>query len=77
MSAPCPHGMPSPASCLTCMEDDGLGAPVVPPVTVEFTFTSKFDGKCRKCGDETTAGDVIAKMSDDSYRCLDCAGVSR
>lgn len=25
MTAPCPHGMPSPASCLDCIDEVGLG----------------------------------------------------
>ena len=72
-AATCIHGMPSPASCLTCMEDEGLGAPPVPPVTVEYTFVAAFDGRCDQCNDSIEPGDTIAKLSDGTYVCEECA----
>lgn len=65
--------MPSVGSCLTCMEDYGVGPVKVEPPTVAFMFAAKYPSTCRKCGNNTEEGDRIAKMSDDSYRCCDCA----
>lgn len=69
----CPHGMPTVGSCLTCMEDDGVGPPPKPPAPdLLFGFIAKFPGRCANCGDNTEAGDQIGKMTDDSYWCHDC-----
>jgi hypothetical protein len=54
------------------MDEVGLGAEPVEAPSVAFTFAAKFDGRCRNCGDETSAGQVIAKMNDDTYWCLGC-----
>jgi hypothetical protein len=68
--------MPSALSCLTCMEDVGVGAePVVPPHAV-YRFQSKYPSTCRNCGADTEPGDLVVKMSDDTYWCDDCAGLA-
>lgn len=47
----CPHGYPSPKSCMTCLEDDGVGAEPVRLLTSEGpTFTANYDGQCSGVG---------------------------
>lgn len=65
---PCPHGMPKPSTCLTCMED----GPVAPPTakvrpTPVATFTARFDGQCPGCNLPITPGQVIHCLSDMAY----------
>lgn len=69
----CAHGMPTPASCVDCMDDIGIAPPPAPPVEVVFMFTAKFDGRCARCDDLTSPGEPIAKMTDDRYWCATCA----
>ena len=45
----CPHGFPSLASCMTCMEDEGVGPAPTVELTIDRTFTAKFDGECGSC----------------------------
>lgn len=64
----CPHGMPSPASCLTCMEDDGLGAAPTPPLAVVKVITARFPGRCAGCDGPIHPGEPLALMSDQRHR---------
>lgn len=46
----CPHGMPTPASCLECMEEGNLGAtPPPPPPKLGPAFTARLEGQCPGC----------------------------
>lgn len=77
----CTHGMPSPASCTTCMDEIGLGPAPVEPVTVVGTFAAKFVGTCAapSCRGEIWPGQRISRLSDDTYvheLCAAAAGVS-
>lgn len=64
----CTHGMPSPASCIECMNEGVMPPPPKPqPVTVEYAFTAKFDGHCGACNLPTSAGERIAKLSSGAY----------
>lgn len=70
----CRHGMPSPASCIECMDDDGLGAEPVPPLTIEATFTARYTGHCTGgCNLPIGEGERVARMSDGTYRHAGCA----
>lgn len=70
MADPCPHGMPSPASCWECMEDGNLPAlPRPEPLTVvSRPFAARFDGHCPGCNTEIHAGQPIVRLSDDTHR---------
>lgn len=59
MTAICPHGMPSPASCFECMEDGNLPAPPAPEALAVRgrPFTARFDGHCTGCNTAMTASD--------------------
>lgn len=64
----CPHGMPSPPSCVECMED----GPVAPPErtrrpTVEATFQARYAGHCSGCNLPITPGQVVHRLSDERY----------
>jgi hypothetical protein len=63
----CAHGMPTPASCVECMEDGGLGAPARAPLTVEATFKARYDGQCPGCNLPIVVGQVVHRLSNDSY----------
>lgn len=73
----CPHGYPSPKSCMTCLEDDGVGAEPVRPLTSEGpTFTANYDGQCSgvgACNLPIKEGQRITRMSDGTYRHVGCA----
>lgn len=63
MSAgPCEHGMPSPASCVSCMEEVGLGAPERPASESPFV-EARFNGtRCRMCEGTIWVGDTIGAV---------------
>lgn len=55
----CPHGYPSPKSCLDCMED----GPVEMPKTwqpVGSPFPARYDGEC-VCGSAIHPGDLVQR----------------
>lgn len=68
----CPHGMPSKASCFDCMNDEGLGAPATPAVTVEAVFAARYDGHCGSCNLPISVGQRVAKLSTERYVHEDC-----
>lgn len=70
----CSHGMPSPASCVECMYDDGLGAEPVAPLTVDGpAFAAKFGGDCTRCHLVIHEGQRIVRLSDERYVHEGCA----
>ncbi len=65
----CPHGMPSRASCVTCMED----GPVVAPSDMKgaaqgeeyiegFIPAAQYPGVCRECHSDIVLGEPLYKM---------------
>ena len=70
----CSHGMPSPASCIDCMDDDGLGVAPVQPIEIAYTFTaSRTAGRCPVCDHKFHRGEALARTTDDTYlheRCI-------
>lgn len=69
----CRHGMPSPRSCIDCMNDDGVGAEPAPILGVSRTLTAAWPGWCRACGQDIEPGDTIACMTDETYQHEECA----
>ena len=63
----CVHGMPTPASCFTCMEDGVVTPERVEPETIDYTFEAQFDGECPVCESPTSAGERLAKTTRDRY----------
>lgn len=66
----CPHGMPTPGSCVDCMDEGNL-PPRPRPVRAGWPFTAEYDGPCGLEGcprGAVSAGDLIVKMSDEMYR---------
>lgn len=58
----CPHGMPSPASCVDCMAD----GPVRTPSTwhaARRSFPAAYIGTCPACGDDFAVADRIRQWS--------------
>lgn len=56
----CPHGMPTPASCVECMED----GPVVEPAawtSVGEPFYARYGGDCRACGKRFEATALVQR----------------
>ena len=70
----CPHGYPSPKSCLDCLEDTGLGATPTPPETVTHLFPARFPGQCPVCDLPIRVGYPIAHTSRDRYIHDTCTG---
>ncbi len=60
MALMCPHGMPSRASCVTCMED----GPVSTPATwarVGAIFPARYDGTCPGCDKVIWPPDLVQR----------------
>ncbi len=65
MAAPCTHGMPSPASCIDCMDEGNMPPPEkAEAVTVEYTFFAKYDGQCGGCNLPITPGQMVHHLSN-------------
>lgn len=60
----CPHAMPTPASCLDCMDEGNL--PVKPRrrETVERHFVARHDGHCTGCGLPVVVGQHMVVTSN-------------
>lgn len=64
--AECRHGLDT-LWCLFCKY------PVLPPrATIEATFSAKFEGDCRGCNLPISKGQIIHRLSDDSYMHQGC-----
>ena len=69
----CPHGFPSPKSCVDCIYEDGVGVEPSPPVTVEFVFYARFASQCSACNLGIYERQRIAKLSNETYVHEACA----
>lgn len=72
---PCTHGMPSPASCIVCMDDGNIALP--PERTTLLhpagpAFTARHQGRCARCDELIEPGETIRRWDDDLYRHEDC-----
>lgn len=71
----CPHGMPTPGSCVDCM-DEGNIPPAPPPTRLAKLgsgFPARHDGHCPGCNLAIHVGQLIVKMSNESYWHTGCA----
>lgn len=69
----CDHGMPSPTSCVDCMNDDGVGGDTE-PITVEALTTAKHQSKCGcLCGTDIYIGERIVLLSSGPWVDTECA----
>ncbi len=74
--ATCTHGMPSPASCITCMEDGPVMAPrpdATQLLRADRWITARYDGICARRSHNIEAGDRIGYVSDVGWCCRECA----
>ena len=71
---PCTHGMPSPASCIVCMDEGNVdpGMPDLGPEPMGRPFPAKFDGHCDGCNLPISAGQRVRRWSDAKYRHQGC-----
>lgn len=60
----CPHGMPTAASCIDCMDDDGLGAPPERATNRAAPFAARFPGRCMSCDDPISIGEQIRSTAN-------------
>ena len=67
---PCAHGMPSPASCIVCMDEGNIapGWEGPGPEAMGRPFPAKFDGDCPGCDLTIHEGQSIRRWSDARYR---------
>jgi hypothetical protein len=72
----CTHGMPTAASCITCMED----GPVAPPtpaaeqkLRAEHWIAARYDGRCARRHCEIEAGECIGMVENVGWCCSGCA----
>lgn len=64
----CPHGFPKPENCVDCMNEGNLPIPPAPSRrTVEAVFRATYEGHCQGCNFPIRVGELIARLSDDSY----------
>lgn len=63
----CPHGMPTPGSCIDCINDGPLPPPPRPKRD-GWPFTAEYDGPCCAPCPGIDVGDRIVRMSDGTYR---------
>lgn len=69
----CAHGMPTPASCIDCMDDDGLGAaPVEVEKVTHGMAVSRHPLDCPLCGCVWPAGRRIWHTTLDRWVCHPC-----
>lgn len=64
----CTHGMPTPASCIECM-DEGLLPPPrrLSAPEIQCTFTARYPGRCARCDRGFSEGDQIGYTVDETY----------
>lgn len=73
--AACSHGMPTPASCVTCMEEGPVGPPRVhhhPPEVVELTLQARYAGHCNGCNLPIRIGQVVHRLDSGRYVHMGC-----
>lgn len=68
----CVHGMPSPKSCIACMEDFGVGPEEVRLPGFVRRFKAIYQGFCSGCKGGIEPGDTIVRATDDTYWCEYC-----
>lgn len=69
----CPHGMPKPANCVSCMDEGLLPPPPRPAApTVEAVFPARFASQCAGCNLPVHVGARLARMSDGAYLHEEC-----
>lgn len=73
-TALCPHGMPSPASCVECMYDDGLPPDPKPPVPRAVAYAlARHEGQCAMdLSHRIEEGDPIGLVEDVGWCCEQC-----
>lgn len=64
----CDHGMPSPGSCLDCMDEGMLPPPPPPkkPKAIGYRIPARYPGHCRGCNLPITVNQFIRAVSDGS-----------
>lgn len=72
----CTHGMPSPASCVDCMQDGPVSAPAPAPeqlLRAVRWLDARYDGQCaRRPGHEIEPGDRIGYVEGVGWCCDGC-----
>lgn len=69
----CSHGMPSPKSCLDCMEEGNVEPPRWKIIKV---LAAHYPGSCRDCGGDFVVGESIKYWQkediDSAYTHINC-----
>lgn len=60
----CDHGMPTPSSCVSCMDEGNLPVPPRQRETVERYYVAKSDGHCTGCDLPVTVGQHMVATSN-------------
>ena len=63
----CPHGYPSPAACMDCFEERGLGAPRREPESMVAMITARRDGQCPEWDLPIIIGQRIVKTNRERW----------
>lgn len=70
----CTHGMPSPSSCLDCMDEGNLPPRPKPKyIAAQPAWPAMFPGRCPACDRRIEVGDEITRTDDDVYVHERCA----
>lgn len=74
MTGPCTHGMPTPGSCIDCMDEGNLTPPPRrEPEHAVMAVTARWDSQCPACDLPIIPGQAIAVTNRDRWlheRCL-------
>lgn len=75
--SPCSHGMPTPMSCVECMQDGPVAQPSPGPTERLLAIrwaTAKFDQRCaRRYSHDIRPGDQIGYVDELGWCCDECA----
>lgn len=84
MATDCSHGMPSPSSCLDCMEAGNLPSTLLAgpggigpdTIAVRPTATARFEGKCSACSWVIEIDDDLVLSDSGEWIHAECGGRS-
>ena len=69
----CAHGMPSPASCIDCMDEGPVVALARQRPLIARSIAARFDGRCDHCRSRIDEGDPLHLVEVWGWVCGECA----
>lgn len=69
----CPHGMPTPASCVDCMDEGPVVEMHREKLKAEHWIVARFDSQCAEGGCPVAEGDRVGIVEGVGWCCEKCA----